>query len=165
VAQEMAHRHPELVRRLILVGTTMGIPAMPGRLKVQLAMLSTRRYRDRAAAERDIPLLVGGRTARDPEVLAAELADRAAHPPSWLGYRYQQAAVIGWSSYLWLPRLRVPTLVLHGEDDPAVPVMNARMIARRVPDAELETIPGAGHMLLFDEPAKAVPILERFLAR
>ena len=165
VAQEVTRRHPALVRRLILVGTTMGIPAIPGRLKVQLALLSNKRHQDRAAAERDLPLVVGGRTARDPDVLAAMLADRAAHPPSRLGYRYQQAAVIGWSSYLWLPQLRVPTLVLHGEDDPAVPVANARMIARRIPGAELETIPGAGHLLLFDEPGKTAPILERFLAR
>jgi pimeloyl-ACP methyl ester carboxylesterase len=165
VAQEVARRHPALVRRLILVATTMGIPAIPARPKVQRAMLSTRRHHDPAAAERDISLVAGGRTARDPVVLAAILADRAAHPPSRLGYRYQQLAVIGWSSYLWLPRLQAPTLVLHGEDDPAVPLMNARMLARRIPDAQLETIPGAGHMLLFDEPGRAAPILERFLAR
>lgn len=46
-----------------------------------------------------------------------------------------------------------------------MPVLNARMLARRIPKAELEIIPGAGHMLLFDEPDKAAPILERFLAR
>ncbi len=165
VAQELSHRHPALVRRLILVGTTMGIPAVPGRLRVQLALLSNSRHKDRAAAERDLPLVVGGRTARDPDTLAAMVADRADHPPSRLGYRYQQATAIGWSSYLWLPRLRVPTLVLHGEDDPVVPVMNARMIARRIPGGELETIPEAGHMLLFDESRRAAPILERFLAR
>lgn len=165
VAQEMARRHPALVRRLVLAGTIMGIPAMPGRPKVQLALLSTRRHHDRGAAARDIPRLAGGRTARDPDVLAAILDSRDAHAPSWLGYRYQQLAVIGWSSYLWLPRLRVPALVLHGEQDPVVPVLNARMLARRIPDAQLEIVPGAGHMLLFDEPDKAAPLIERFLAR
>lgn len=164
VAQEVARRHPALASRLILAATIMGIPAIPGGPKVQLALLSTRRHRDRAAAARDILRLAGGRTARDPAVLAAILSSRDAHPPSWLGYRYQQLAVIGWSSYLWLPRLRVPTLVLHGEQDPVVPVVNARMLARRIPDAQLEVVPGAGHMLLFDEPEKAAPILERFLA-
>lgn len=165
VAQEVAHRHPESVRRLVLASTIMGIPAIPGGPRVQLALLSTRRHRDRAAAARDIPLLAGGRTARDPSVLAAMLSSRDAHAPSWLGYRYQQLAVIGWSSYLWLPRLRVPALVLHGEQDPVVPVLNARLLARRIPGAELAIIPGAGHMALFDEPEKAAPILERFLAR
>jgi poly(3-hydroxyoctanoate) depolymerase len=165
VAQEVARRHPALASRLILTATIMGIPAIPGGPMVQLALLSTRRHRDRDAAARDIPRLAGGRTARDPAVLAAILSSRDAHPPSRLGYRYQQLAVIGWSSYLWLPRLRVPTLVLHGEQDPVVPVLNARMLARRIPDARLEIVPGAGHMLLFDEPEKAASILERFLAR
>ena len=164
VAQELARRHPALVRRLIVVGTNMGIGSKPARWNVNRALLSTKRYRDRATAERDFPILAGGHTARDPAVLAAVLDARAAHAPPSRGYRYQQWAVIGWSSRRWLAQLRVPTLVLHGEADPAVPVANARMLAARIPDAHLEVVPGAGHMLLFDESEKAAAIIERFLS-
>jgi pimeloyl-ACP methyl ester carboxylesterase len=165
VAQELVHRHAPLVRRLVLVNTIMDFSGRPPSLKVHLALLSSRRYTDRAAAEQDVPLLAGGRTARDPAALASVLCDRMSHPPSWLGYRYQQWAALGWSSRFWLRQLRVPTLVLHGADDPVVHVGNAHKLADRIPDAELEIVDGAGHMLLFDEPEKAAAILEPFLGR
>lgn len=165
VAQEIAHRAPGFVRRLVLVATICGVWVHPAGPTVQRALLSTRRYRDRAAAARDIPVLAGGRTARDPEVLAAILRDREGHPPGRLGYHFQQLAVLGWTSFLWLPQLRTPTLVLHGEDDPVVRVANAHLMAWRIPDATTEVVPGAGHMLLFDEPEKTAPIVEGFLAR
>jgi pimeloyl-ACP methyl ester carboxylesterase len=164
VVQELARRHPLLVRRLVLVATIMGVGAKPAGLKVSLTLLSTRRYSDAACAARDIPVLAGGRTARDPAILAGILAERESYPPSRRAYRYQQWAAIGWGSRRWLSELRVPTLVLHGDEDPAVPVANARMLADRIPGSELEIVPGAGHMLLFDETEKAATILERFLA-
>jgi pimeloyl-ACP methyl ester carboxylesterase len=164
VAQELARRHPALVRRLVLVSTIMGFHGPPPKLKVQLALMSPARYTNPAAAGRDIPLLAGGRTAREPAALAAIMADRASHPPPLLGYMYQQMAVIGWSSRRWLSELRVPTLVLHGEEDPVVHVVNACRLADRIAYAELEIVAGAGHMLLFDESEKAGAILEPFLA-
>ncbi|MCD2197649.1 alpha/beta hydrolase [Actinomycetospora endophytica] len=164
VAQEIAHRHPARVRRLVLVATICGLWVRPAGLTVQRALLSTERYRSREAAAREIPILAGGRTARDPDVLAAILADREGHPPSRLGYHFQQLAVLGWTSAPWLPRLRQQTLVLHGGEDPVVRVPNARLMAFLLRNATMEVVPGAGHMLLFDEPDKAAPILETFLA-
>jgi pimeloyl-ACP methyl ester carboxylesterase len=164
VAQELARRHPALIGKLALVATMMGIGSrQPPSLKIHRVLMSTRRYRDPECAVRDLPLLAGGRTARDPETLASLIATRALHPPSELGYRYQQWAVIGWSSRRWLRDLQMPTLVLHGDDDPVVHVVNGQLIAERIPDATLEVLADAGHMLLFDEPDKAAEILERFL--
>jgi pimeloyl-ACP methyl ester carboxylesterase len=56
-------------------------------------------------------------------------------------------------------------LVLHGSQDPIVPVVNARLMARRIPRAILTEIPGAGHMVLVDEPERAAPEISRFLSR
>jgi pimeloyl-ACP methyl ester carboxylesterase len=56
-------------------------------------------------------------------------------------------------------------LVLHGNEDPIVPVVNARLMARRIPRAILAEIPRAGHMLLVDEPERAAPEINRFLSR
>ena len=164
VAQELARRHPEMVRRLVLVSTVMGLYGPPPGLSVHLALMSTRRYTDRAAAARDIPLLAGGRTARDPAVLEAIMDDRMSHPPSPMGYRYQQLAAIGWTSHGWLSKLPMPTLVLHGANDPVVHVRNARMVARRIPNAKLVIVPGAGHMMLFDEAERSAGIIGPFLA-
>jgi pimeloyl-ACP methyl ester carboxylesterase len=57
----------------------------------------------------------------------------------------------------------MPALVLAGDDDPSVPVRNARLLAARLPDATLHVIPGGGHLFLLDQPDDAVPVIERFL--
>lgn len=164
VAQEFAHRHPRRIRRLVLVATVAGIPWLPPKPSSAKALLSTRRYRSRAAAAHDIPLLAGGRTARDPDVLAAVLADREANPPSKKGYRFLQAAVVGWSSHLWLHTLRCRTLVLQGSDDPVVRVLNARILAGRIRGATLQVFDGAGHMMLFDESTRVGGAVSEFLS-
>jgi pimeloyl-ACP methyl ester carboxylesterase len=46
-----------------------------------------------------------------------------------------------------LPRITAPCLVLHGQDDPLIPVAAAHDLARRIPGARLEIIPGWGHDL------------------
>jgi pimeloyl-ACP methyl ester carboxylesterase len=46
-----------------------------------------------------------------------------------------------------LPRIAAPTLVLHGQDDALIPVAAAHDLARRIPGARLEIIPGWGHDL------------------
>lgn len=163
IAQEVAKRHPDFVGNLVLVGTMLGIGSRPVPLRVHKTLLSTTRYRDRAAMERDLPLLAGGRTARDPEVLAALLDARESHPPSTRGYYYQQLSLVAWSSWWWLKRLRCPTLVLHGADDPVVPRANARMLAARIPGARLALVDGAGHLLLFDEAEQVGPVIDTFL--
>jgi pimeloyl-ACP methyl ester carboxylesterase len=53
----------------------------------------------------------------------------------------------------------VPTLVLHGEDDPLVPCEGGRDTAASIPGAKLKTIPGWGHDLpleLVDELAATI---------
>lgn len=62
-----------------------------------------------------------------------------------------------------LPELSCPTLFIHGEQDDAVPVELAREAASRVPDAQLEVVPGAGHFVAQDHPREVVRIVRRFL--
>ena len=54
-----------------------------------------------------------------------------------------------------LRKITVPTLVLHGEDDPLVPCEGGRDTAACIPGAKLKTIPGWGH----DLPLELVEIL------
>lgn len=164
VAQELARRHPALLRRMVLVSTAMGLNGVPPDASVMRALMLPRRYDGAAGTDDNVQLLAGGRTARDPAIRAGIVADRVPNPPSRLGYLYQQWATLGWSSRRWLPELVLPSLVLHGDQDPVAPVANARLLAERLPNAELKIVPGAGHMLLFDEPEKAVAIIEPFLA-
>lgn len=163
IAQEFAKRHPDLIRKLILVATMYGIGARSVPVRAHRMLLSTRRYRDRTTMEHQMPLLAGGRSARDPEALAKLLAAREGCPPSIRGYYYQQLSLIAWTSWPWLKKLRCPTLVLHGSADPVVPKVNARIMAARIPNTELGIIDGGGHLVLFDESEKTAPIIDAFL--
>lgn len=63
-----------------------------------------------------------------------------------------------------LPELSCPTLLIHGEHDDAVPVELAREAASRVPNGQIEIVPGAGHFVAQDHPREVVRIVRRFLA-
>jgi poly(3-hydroxyoctanoate) depolymerase len=163
VAQELAHRAPERIRRLVLCATTPGLPSMPPDPIVTTLMLTPARYWNRQLAELILPIIAGGRTARDPVVLRAGLEKRLVQPPSALGYLYQLYALSGWSSHPWIRTVRHPALVLHGDRDPVVPLANGRYLADSLPSGRLEIVKDAGHLFLLDEPASAVPALTSFL--
>ena len=60
---------------------------------------------------------------------------------------------------------KTPTLVVHGDADILVPTENGKLIAARIPGAELVLIPGAGHMLQADGGDAVRAALLGFLAR
>jgi pimeloyl-ACP methyl ester carboxylesterase len=72
-------------------------------------------------------------------------------PEAWLR---QAAATATFDTSARLGAIAAPTLVLHGDQDHVVPVDNARLLAGRLPRAELRVIPGGGH-LAFVEQADA----------
>ena len=58
-----------------------------------------------------------------------------------------------------LKKVKAPTLVIHGEDDPLVPLPGGRDTADNIAGARLKTIPGMGHDLplaLVDTLADAI---------
>jgi pimeloyl-ACP methyl ester carboxylesterase len=78
------------------------------------------------------------------------------------GYYYQLAASTGWSSLPFLRLIRQPTLILAGDDDPIIPSVNARVMARLLPDARLHLYSG-GHIALVTEARELAPVVEEFL--
>lgn len=163
VAQEIVRRHRARVRRLVLASTTFGIGGIPPMPAIQRALWSSRRFRSADVAVETMRTLAGGRTAADPEALAAVLEDRAGNAPTARGYYYQFLSTLWWSSMWWLHTLDVPALVLHGAADPVVSVQNARIVSWLLPDAQLQIVPGAGHLALFDQASDVAGPIERFL--
>jgi pimeloyl-ACP methyl ester carboxylesterase len=82
--------------------------------------------------------------------------------PTRRGYAYQLAAMAGWTSALFLPFIKARTLVLMGEDDRIVPMINGRLLAALIPHARLATMPG-GHLFLISRASVAAPMIEAFL--
>jgi poly(3-hydroxyoctanoate) depolymerase len=164
VAQELARRHPRAVRALILAATGPGLGGVPGSACGWLELATPRRYHDPDHFIRVAERLYGG-----PPRTAAQLRDEAelrqSCPPSGKGYVWQLSACLGWSSLPWLRRLRMPTLILAGDDDPIVPFANARLMNCLLPDARLIAAEGGGHLFMFERPQWSAQQVGVFLSR
>lgn len=178
----------ELPGPLVLVGTSMGgMVALAAQrqapARVQgLALLGT-------TARPDTPELIRLRTdaigyfeqGRVDEVLQANLLF-AFHPNSlrrrelvdgYLGFvrragaaqliRQNRAVMARIDSRPLLPAVRCPALVLCGEADRLTPPEHAQELAAGIPGARLEMVPGAGHMLTMEQPARVNALLLAWL--
>jgi poly(3-hydroxyalkanoate) depolymerase len=163
IAQQLARQAPDRVRRLVLAATMPGLGGVPGRPRAVLSLASPRRYLDADYYARVAGRLYGGE-ARRGRGLGSSAAARFLRPPSWRGYASQLYAVPGWSSLPWLHRLPQPTLVLAGDDDPIVPVVNARILARQIRDSRLHIVAGGGHLFVAERAAETARIVVEFLA-
>jgi poly(3-hydroxyalkanoate) depolymerase len=161
LAQHFAVQHRGRCRRLVLAATATGALMVPAHPRVLSRMLTPRRHRDPDYARRIAGEIYGGTVRRDPDRAA-----RALHAATRLGprrgYYYQLAASTGWSSLPFLRLIRQPTLILAGDDDPIIPVVNARMMVRLLPDARLHLYSG-GHIALITEAHELAPVIEGFL--
>jgi pimeloyl-ACP methyl ester carboxylesterase len=62
----------------------------------------------------------------------------------------------------FLPLVSQPTLIVSGADDPIIPLANARLMHRLIPDARLHIFPG-GHLGLVTEARQLAPVVSEFL--
>ena len=163
LAQQFALSSPLRCRRLILVATATGPQTMvPGNPLVLAKMLTQRRYVDPQYARRIAGELYGGSARTDPGTITGILGH--AHAGPLRGYLYQHAAGLGWTSLPFLPLIRQPTLVLAGDDDPIIPLANARILAALIPRARLHVYHG-GHLELVTRPGLLAPVVAGFLAQ
>jgi poly(3-hydroxyalkanoate) depolymerase len=165
LAQEIAHRHADRVGKLVLVATSPGVISVPGRLAALRVLATPRRYYSPTYLEEVAPVLYGGAARDHPELLREQGHFRFIRPPSVRGYVWQLFAGIGWTSLPWLHRLRMPVLILHADDDPIIPLVNAKLIAWRLPDATLEVVSRGGHLFLLTHADTIAPRIAAFLAR
>jgi pimeloyl-ACP methyl ester carboxylesterase len=168
---------PETVRRLVLLsapvpGTAgrldlaiaaklafLRLPGVAGAVARQLAALPPEQVVDRQLRQATPHL---HRIPADGIAAAvAETGGRAARPDVAAGQAEQWAALLGTMALLARPRawrrtlagVAVPTLWLHGADDPLVEADRARALAATRPDWTFEVRPGVGHLLAIEDPA------------
>jgi poly(3-hydroxyalkanoate) depolymerase len=162
LAQQFAVQHRNRCRRLVLAATGTGSLMVPAHPRVLSRMLTPRRHRDPGYARAIAGEIYGGTMREHPERAATVLhADSRLGPRR--GYYYQLAAGAGWTSLPLLPLIRQPTLVLAGDDDPIIPEVNPRLMARLIPNSELHLYRG-GHLALITEAEDLAPVVERFLS-
>jgi poly(3-hydroxyalkanoate) depolymerase len=160
LAQQFAFQYPVRCRRLILVSTGTGALMVPGNPSALVKIATPRRYQDPAYMEQIAGEIYGGRVRTEPE-LAHEFA-QTARLGSGLGYFYQMLGGVGWTSIFWLRKLRQPTLILHGDDDPLVPLVNAKIMHRLIPRSKLYIFHD-GHLGLGTSARELAQVVDQFL--
>jgi pimeloyl-ACP methyl ester carboxylesterase len=165
IGQIVSALFSERVDRFVSIMSTSGNPRLPGprlSLRVQLLRPFPQREDREARVQHTMSILqhIGSPVyRRDPKELRAQVERDLARADNIPGYKRQLAAIIGSPNRLQLlPRIKAPTLVVHGTADPLVPVAAAYDLHARIPGAALEIVPGMAH----DLPA---PLLPRVLAR
>ena len=163
VAQQLAHQAPGRVRRLVLAATGPGLGGVPGSPRVLLSLATPRRYNQPDHYRRIAGRIYGGAARRDPDALLHGSVARFIGRPTLLGYLGQIYAITGWSSLPWLRTIHQPTLVLAGDDDPIVPLINGHILARFIPDAKLHVVRQGGHLFVLERPAEIAALVAGFL--
>jgi pimeloyl-ACP methyl ester carboxylesterase len=161
VAQELALRHPERIRTLVIgcsyaggAGSALTDPATFQRLAEAWS-----------SGDRERALRVGWEIN-----VSREFAGRAGEYQRWremaLALRVplqvialQMQAIGGHDTSSRLARISAPTLVVHGTSDQMLPVANARAIAERIPGARLVELEGVGHLFWWEEPERSAELV------
>jgi pimeloyl-ACP methyl ester carboxylesterase len=153
IAQHVAARHADRVRSLTLIMTSSGARQLPQpRLPVQRLLMSRPKGRDIASliAHYEHLIHVIGSPAYRPEPLRQQqrleaMLKRAYRPDGTA--RQLLAVVADGDRSAMLRRITAPTRVVHGQDDPLIPVGAAHDLAAKIHHAVLDIVPGMGHDL------------------
>lgn len=153
IAQELALAQPERLRGLVLVGTGFGGPEMiPVPPEALQRMIPDPQLSPEARVRWAMPFAFApGYPESHPAVFEELVRLRLRQPQAPEASVRQVRAAAGFDASARLGAIVTPTLVLHGDADRVVPVENARLLAARLPHAELRIIPGGGHLVFVEQ--------------
>ena len=167
VAQELALRHPDRIRTLTLGCTYAGgegSALTSSQVSTKLAEAMMGGDPDRAIA-----------TAYEVNVSPGYGADKSAYgtfyematalPTPVPVIMLQMQAIAAHNTLDRLQAISAPTLVIHGTVDEMLPYSNAVLIASRIPDAQLETLEGVGHMFWWEQPERSAAAIRSLVER
>lgn len=161
IAQMVASAYPDRTLSLTSIMSTTGNPGLPSASEAAMAVLTTR------PAGTDVEALLAhavraeqvigspGYPVDEATLRANALRDfeRMHHPA---GFARQMAAIVGSGDRRdALRRIVAPTVVIHGADDPLVPIAGGRDTAATIPGAALVEVAGMGHNL----PDALIPVV------
>lgn len=157
LAQQLAYSFPGHCRKLVLAATSPGGISAPGDWTALGHLLSpwTPFSQDPAIPGR----IFGGRLRQQPELVRLLASDKGF---GQLAFYQQLLAVSSWSSLSWLHRIQQPTLILTGDDDPLVSPENSRLMAARIPNAELRIVDD-GHLFPLTQAELTASLVHYFL--
>lgn len=170
VAWQAALLAPQALRGLVLVDAA-GWPMRASTPSLAFRILAHPLGRAALARIDNRPLIRQGLTAQvgDKALITDELIDRWALYQRYPGHRPILMSVAPGAqtpvTAELLAGLHLPTLVLHGEVDPILPVEHSRRFAAAIAGAELVVYPGIGHLPQREIPARSAADVAAFVAK
>ena len=149
IAQLLGYHFPERIGCLFSVMSSSGDPDLPQASDEVRAKLTETAEGREAVIELNANARALFGSPGYPETAARRLEDAAraydrCYCPEGV-VRQMSAAIADGSRVSRLAEIRLPTLVIHGADDPLIPCACGEDTARRIADAEFQAIPGMGH--------------------
>jgi len=165
IAQEIALRYPQRVNGLVLACTHCGGDRAVGPseeiIRIFAEYISTGTPE---AAQEVQKCLFTERTLKEAPGVAQRYQEVSGRfPPATDILIHQMQAVQGHDTWNDLHHVQAPTLVLTGDEDLLVPPENSRILAERIPNAQLQVIEGGAHQFLLEQTAAFNGVVLSFL--
>ena len=170
IAQDFALRYPDRVISLILGCTTCGgtHTIMPDAEAMTLLfdMERMKRLTPEQGAREALPFMCSQEFIdNNPDIVEQFIAKAVEYVTPLHGFVRQAEAIMGHDTYDQLPQIKAPTLVISGTADRLVPIENSRLLASRIPNAELVIMENMGHGYFIEAAEEANQIILDFLRR
>ncbi|MEM6727369.1 MAG: poly(3-hydroxyalkanoate) depolymerase [Pseudomonadota bacterium] len=159
-AQQFVYDNQDRCLSLTLCATSAGLVMVPGNINVIRKMATPKRFLDPEHMKNIGPDIYGGQLRMNRELLNMHAASLKAGDAR--GYFYQVLCGAGWTSWLWLPQIRIPVLLLMGADDPLIPIINGHILMNRLPDARM-VVMDCGHLFILSKPGETAHRVEAFI--
>jgi len=166
IAAELAVRHPEKIRKLVLIGAA-GL-FVPGALIGDVFMMAQPEFGSSYASLREmlfsraddtnaLEMFPDGKGELEDEVRRYQMLRLSSRigfkPPYFYNYALRNR----------LRRIASPTQIIWGENDKFVPRSHAETYAELIPNAQMKIVPGAGHSVHVEKPAETTKLILEFL--
>jgi pimeloyl-ACP methyl ester carboxylesterase len=157
IAQEMVLNYPNRVTKLVLSSSWSGpshgiVTPIPEEnpFPKMLPLMKEGKF-EKVARILINSLFPEDYKKRNPHIVEKVIKNYMTHPPTPKGFEGQSAYVETFETYDRLSEIKIPTLILHGTEDKILPVENAKILAEKIPSAELMLFENAGHGLIVQE--------------
>ena len=170
IAQEFALRYPDRVISLILGCTSCGGTHSIGFDEETVTFLLDMERMERLTPEEQSREWLPFDFSRDfidnnPDIVEQYIAMRVECSPPLQSSMRQAEAIMLHDTYDRLPEIKAPTLVIAGAADRLIPVENSRILASRIPNAELVILENMGHGFTGEAPEEANKAVLDFLGQ
>jgi len=164
LALQLAYQYPEKIKKLVLIGSTPSFMQRHGWLHgipdaVMTDFMEGVRQDAHAAIKRFIALF--NQNDRQARQISRQLAHIALPPQPVLldGLNLLKEMDLRFI----IPKITLPSLLIHGEHDPLMPLHAAQWIQENMPDARLSVIPSTAHAPFLSNPGECAKLISNFI--